>query len=505
MFRNPVMLLALAITATVAVWGLVDTQGLATIAKASTRTMFESRGWFIMLSATVELLVCLWLATSRFGAIKLGQDDEEPEFSTVSWLTMLFAAGMGVGLLFFGAAEPLTHYLTVRNYLGAYQAPRAALLFTDFHWGLHAWGIYGITALVIAYFGFRRGCAQLVSAPIRYMFGETGWPRVVGAACDLMAIVAIAIGLAGSVAMGVYQVQSGVNALFGWESSGVGTTATLFVALCLAFMVPLTVDLGQGMARLSNVAMGIAMLLLLFIVLAGPTRVIMSGIVDSIGVYLSGIVEQSFRTFTFADEKVAGWFEAWTLTYMVWWLAWAPFVGVFIARISRGRTIREFVIGVLLVPTAFSMFWFGAFGSFGFAEAFGARSETADTIVDVVSKDINSTTFFLLDLLPFPTLSTAATALAIFLFVVTSVVSAAYVLAMFSSGGNPDPSTRMKLIWGAILAVLGLVMILANDLDAIRAIIAFGALPFVLIVVLLMVCLLKALRQERTTVERDAR
>jgi len=261
------------------------------------------------------------------------------------------------------------------------------------------------------------------------------------------------------------------------------------------------VDLGQGMARLSNIAMGIAVLLLLFIVLAGPTRVIMSGIVDSIGVYLSNIVEQSFRTFTFADEKVTGWFEAWTLTYMVWWLAWAPFVGVFIARISRGRTIREFVIGVLLVPTAFSMFWFGAFGTLGFAEAFGS----GDAIIDVVSNDINRTTFFLLDLLPWSTLTTAATAIAIFLFVVTSVVSAAYVLAMFSSGGDPDPSTRMKLVWGAILAVLGLVMILANDLDAIRAIIAFGALPFVLIVVLLMMCLLKALRQERTTPEADAK
>ena len=501
MTASPLLIIALAISAAIALWGIVDPQGLGALANSVVLAQFESRGWFIMLSATVELVVCLWLAASRFGAIKLGRDDEEPEFSTVSWLTMLFAAGMGVGLLFFGAAEPLSHFLTVREYVGTYQAPRAALLFTDFHWGLHAWGIYGITALVIAYFGFRRGCAQLVSAPIRYMFGERGWPRLVGAMCDLMAIVAIAIGLAGSVAMGVYQVQSGVNALFGWESSGIGTTATLFVALCLAFLVPLTVDLGQGMARLSNIAMGIAVLLLLFIILAGPTRVIMSGIVDSFGVYLSNIVEQSFRTFTFTDEKVTGWFEAWTLTYMVWWLAWAPFVGVFIARISRGRTIREFVIGVLLVPTVFSMFWFGAFGTFGFAEAFGTDNE----IVDVVSNDINRTTFFLLDLLPFSVLSTAATAIAIFLFVVTSVVSAAYVLAMFSSEGNPDPSTRMKLTWGVILAILGLVMILANDLDAIRAIIAFGALPFVFIVVALMMCLLKALRQERTAMEADAK
>ncbi len=495
------MFTALAITATVTIWGLVDVTGLAAFAKASTVATFESRGWFIMLSVTIELLVCLWLATSRFGAIKLGRDDDEPEFSTVSWLTMLFAAGMGVGLLFFGAAEPMTHFLTFRSHVDPYQAPRVALLFTDFHWGLHAWGIYGITALVIAYFSFRRGCAQLVSAPIRYMFGESGWPRLIGAVCDVMAIVAIAIGLAGSVAMGVYQVQSGVNALFGWEHSGVGTTSVIFVALCLAFLAPLTVDLGKGMARLSNVAMGIAVLLLLFIILAGPTRVIMNGIVDSIGVYLSGIVEQSFRTFTFADEKVKGWFESWTLTYMVWWLAWAPFVGVFIARISRGRTIREFVVGVLLVPTAFSVVWFGAFGTLGFAEAFGA----GDAIVDIVSNDINRTTFFLLDLLPWSTLTTAATAVAIFLFVVTSVVSAAYVLAMFSSGGDPDPSTRTKLIWGAILAVLGLVMILTNDLDAIRAIIAFGALPFVLIVLLLMMCLLKALRQERTMSETDGK
>ena len=492
MFKNTLLIIALALTSVIAVWGIVDTTGLAGFAASLVKVLFKSRGWFIMLTVSVLLLVSIWLAFSPYGKIKLGKDDDQPEFSTISWLTMLFAAGMGVGLLYWGAAEPITHFLLAREYVNEQQAAALARFVTNFHWGLHAWAIYAVTGLVMAYFGFRKGCPTLISAPIQHVFGKVVWTRIVGWLSDLLAIVAIAIGLGGSVAMGVFQVQSGIESLFDVENTGLWLAMVIFVVLCICYILPLMVGLSKGMAVLSNAAMATAGLLMAFVLLAGPTHYLMGGIVEGVGEYIAGVLPHGFKTFTFFDERVVDWFGSWTLTYMVWWLAWAPFVGVFIARISKGRTIREFILGVILVPTTFSIFWFGIFGGMGFFEAL--RTDTP--ITEVVRTNVNNTTFFLLDTLPFSSLTTVATVVAAFLFIVTSVVSAAFVLAMFSTGGDLNPKVRVKLVWGVILGALGLVMILSNSIDAIKSIIALGAMPFVFIVLLLMVCLLKALKME---------
>lgn len=495
MFRNPLLLIALALTSAVSVWGLLDTAGLTAYAQASTQTMFRQRGWFVMLTVSVLFIICLLLALSRYGKVKLGQDDDEPEFSTVSWLTMLFAAGMGVGLLYNGASEPITHYLELIKFRSPYMAKSDALFITNFHWGLHAWAIYGITGLVIAYFGFRKGCPYLVSAPLKYVFGRHRWAGGVGWLGDLLAIYAIAIGLAGSMAMGVFQIQGGLETLFNLQNPGLSLSLPIFGVLVVASLIPCLVDLSKGMATLSNTALGIAVALMIFILLEGPTYFMMSAITDAIGKYIWHVFEQGFRTYTFFDQKVEGWYFSWTLTYMVWWLAWAPFVGVFIARISKGRTIREFIIGVWLVPTVFSIFWFGVFGSMGFYQVINTPQGVRN-ILEVVQTDMAQTTFFLLQKFPLSQLTSAGVVLAAFLFVVTSVVSAAFVLGMFSSGGDPNPSVRIKLIWGIILSALGLVMILSGSLDAVKSIIALSALPFVFIVLLLMVTLLKALKAE---------
>ena len=492
-FFNPLLLVALAITGAIAVWGIVDNEGLAATSSAVVGLMFKSRGWFVMLTASTMLIVTIGLAISPYGKIRLGHDDDRPEFSTVSWLTMLFAAGMGVGLLYWGSAEPLTHFQIAKSVEGEHEGAVAALFVTNFHWGLHAWAIYALTALVLAYFGFRRGCPQLISAPIVKVFGRRAWTRAVGSLSDLLAIVAIAIGLGGSVAMGVFQIQGGVVTLFDLEGGSTALSMGIFVALVLSYLLPLTVDLGKGMALLSNTAMAIAVGLMVYVLLTGPTAFLMSGLVESLGMYVTNVIAQGFKTYTFFDETVTDWFNAWTLTYMVWWLAWAPFVGVFIARISRGRTIREFVLGVVLVPTVFSILWFGVFGGIGFF----AVLHTEAPILEVVANDVSATTFFVLEHLPLAKLTTLATVLAAFLFVVTSVVSAAYVLGMFSSQGDLNPSVKVKLIWGVLLGALALVMILSGSISAIKSIIALGALPFVYIVLLLMVCLLKALKAEK--------
>ena len=491
MFRNPLLIVALLLTASVAVWGMIDAQGVAAFAAKQVKVVFESRGWFVMLTSSLMLFASIGLALSRYGKIKLGREDDEPEFSTTSWMAMMFAAGMGVGLLFYGSAEPISHALIALNYMGPEEAASGALLMTYFHWGLHAWAIYGITALVLAYFGFRRDTPQMVSAPIYSVFGRNGWTKTAGWLIDLLSIYAIAIGLAGSVAMGVFQIQDGIAYLFNLEGSGLGLTLGVFIVLCLAYMVPLTVDLSKGMATLSNTAILLAISLMVWVLLAGPTSFLMNGITEGVGAYVSKVIPHGFMTYTYYDESVRNWFSGWTLNYMVWWLAWAPFVGVFIARISRGRTIREFLMGVLLVPTCFSILWFGVFGGMGFYEAAAGRLDP-----NIVQTNINQTTFLLLGTLPLSFLTVTVTIIAAFLFVVTSVVSAAFVLAMFSSEGNPNPSVRIKLIWGVILGALGLVMILSDSVDAVRQIIALSASPFVFIVLLLMVCLFKALKTD---------
>jgi len=491
-FASPLLITALLATSAIAIWGLVDTVGLAAMAARIVKIQFDSRAWFIMLSVSFMLFVCIGLAFSRYGAIKLGKDDDEPEFSTMSWLTMLFAAGMGVGLLFWGSAEPLTHFDLINEYEIPGAAASQALFITNFHWGVHAWAIYALTGLVIAYFGFRRGCPSLIGAPILDTFGHFRIAGLVSWWCNLLAIVAIAIGVGGSIAMGVFQVQDGIDALFGLDDPGLGFTTIVFVVLCLAYFPPLVVDLGAGMAKLSNAAMAVAGILVIYVLLLGPTHYLLGGIVQAIGEYFNSVLAHGFRTFTFMDAHVGNWFQSWTLTYMVWWIAWAPFVGVFIARISRGRTIREFICGVILGPTLFSILWFGVFGGAGFYAALGGDSQ----IMDLVRNNVSAVTFVILDSFPLPGLTTALVVIAAFLFIVTSVVSAAFVLGMFSTNGNLDPAVRVKLSWGVILGALGYVMILSGDINAIKSIIALGAMPFIFVVLLLVVCLLKTLKKE---------
>ena len=490
---NWLLIIALLCTGAIAVWGVMDAAGLAEVAAAIVAEQFGARGWFIMLNATFMLLISGYLMFSKYGNIKLGGEFDQPEFSTISWLSMLFAAGMGVGLLFYAAAEPLTHYRFFED-KEAQQSANGALFVTNFHWGLHAWAIYAMTGLVIAYFSFRKSLPTLVGASIPAVLGENKLTLSVAWLCNLLAIVAIAIGLAGSVALGVFQVQQGVNQLAGWEYSGMQTTLTIFVVLCVAFTLPLLVDLSKGMAVLSNIAMSIAVLLMIFVLVTGPTSYLMGSTFQSIGDYFGNVVQHGFRTFTFMDESINNWFSDWTLNYMVWWLAWAPFVGVFIARISRGRTIREYLIGVIFVPTMFSIVWFGIFGGVGF---FGVL-RTDLPLLEIVSTNIDAVTFFVLQQFPLTTLTTALVVVAAFLFVVTSVVSAAFVLAMFSTNGNLEPSVKVKLSWGAVLGALGLVMILSGSVSSVRSIIAVGALPFVFITLLLVVCLLKSLKQEES-------
>ncbi|MGI9296056.1 MAG: BCCT family transporter [Pseudomonadales bacterium] len=483
---------SLIVIAAVGIWGVVDPAGVVAVASVAVEQYFRSRGWFVMLSVSGMLILCVALAFSRYGDIRLGADDDQPEFSTPTWIAMLFAAGMGVGLLFWAVAEPLTHFRFARGLMADPLAAHQALLATNFHWGIHAWAIYGATALTIAYFSFRRGTPMLVSAPIVYLFPGERWAGIVGWLSDFMAIVAIAIGVGGSIAMGVFQVADGIDVMLGGDGAGQWLVVLVFVIMVGSYIPPLLVDLGSGMSRLSNLAMAIAIGLVVYTIVLGPTQFLLNSVFGGFGQYLTEAIPRGFQTFTFFEDAVSKWFKDWTLTYMVWWIAWGPFVGVFVARISRGRTIREFVLGVLIGPTVFSIIWFGAFGGIGLFEALRGEGE----LLALTQTNVERVTFALLERLPLSGLTTIATIIAAFLFIVTSVVSAAFVLGTFSTGGDPDPKPRIRLIWGGLLGVIGAAMILSGSIDAVKRLIALGALPFVFITVLLVVCLIRALGEE---------
>ncbi|MDJ0860196.1 MAG: BCCT family transporter [Dinoroseobacter sp.] len=488
---NALLITALSISTAIAAWGVIDPQGFGARAAAIVDAQFNSRGWFIMLVTSGLLLLALFLMFSRFGSVRLGPEGSEPEFSTPAWIAMLFAAGMGVGLLFYGAAEPLVHFATLREFENEPTAAGFALFVTYLNWGFHAWAIYGMVGLVVAYFAFRRGGTLLLSAPLTDVYGRFAFARPLGWIFDLLSIVAIAVGLAGSMAMGVFQIQTGLAKLIGLESAS-SLTLPVFIAMCIAFVIPLRRDLGDGMAKLSNTAMLIAIVLMIYLLIMGPTSYIMNSVVTGFGRYVFGVLPAGFSTAEFFEENIVNWFQSWTLNYMIWWLAWSPFVGVFIARISRNRTVREFLVGVIVAPTLFSILWFGVFGGTAFHDALRGNAE----LLEVNAESLDATTFALLQRLPLDALTQAATILAAFLFVVTSVVSAGFTLAMIGSGGDDNPSPTIRTIWGAVLGALGLAMVLVGDIGLVRSIIAVSALAFVFIVPILVLCLMRSLKKE---------
>jgi len=404
---------------------------------------------------------------------------------------MLFAGGMGAGLLFWGVAEPVTHFAAPPGLDGGTaDAARAAMVITNLHWGLHAWSIYGVCALVIAYFTFRRGGKPLISTPL---IGLVGGPaeRKVLVAADVLGVVAVVFGLAGSLAMGALQVRSGLASVFDVPET-IGVALAILAVLYVAYMTSTLTGVEKGMKLLSNINMVLAISIMLFIMLVGPTAFIFESAVDTLGAYISQIVTLSFRLFPY--EGLTEWSASWTLTYLIWWLAWGPFVGVFIARISRGRTIREFCTGVILVPTLFSILWFAVFGGAGiYVELFGPGGLSA-----LVADNVSEALFAFFGYFPFSWgLSAAALAL-IFIFLVTSADSGTFVLSMMTTNGQLEPPASAKIIWGSLAAVITAATLLSTSVEVARAMATLGAIPFSAVLVLQIVGFLRALSQETT-------
>lgn len=482
--------LALLICAAVGALGILAPGSLASASASITDAIFGALDWYFMVVVTGFFLLSLWLAFGPYGSVVLGQPGDAPEFSMTSWLAMMFAAGIGSGLLFWGVAEPMTHFADPPVELADTPAKaRHAMVITIFHWGMHAWGIYAIAALVLAWFGFRKGTPYLPGAPLRAVF-RGRWVAPVAGLADLIAVIAVALGVAGAIAMGTMQFHNGLATVTDVPPDPLWIRMLILGALFACYTISATTSLDKGIRILSNVNMLLAIALLIFALSVGPTGQLLRGFVTALGDYIAAAPALSLDTYPHSGRS--GWFHGWTLIYFMWWIAWAPFVGIFIARISRGRTVREFALGVIGAPTLFSALWFAVFGGLGL----DAELDGPGGFARLVQENVATACFALFELLPLgPVLTTIAISL-LFVFLVTSADSATYVLGMLTSQGSMDPPVRRKLGWGVSLAVLGGALIIAERVDVVRAIAILGAIPFTLVMLLQVVALLRSMRAE---------
>lgn len=497
---NTVFLVSLICVMGIGVWGLLDPDAMTGAFLGFTDYMLTGISWYWLLISTSFLILAGYMAFGPYANVRLGRDDERPEFSTASWIAMLFAGGMGAGLLFWGAAEPIYHFTSPPGMEGGTpQAARQAMVITNLHWGLHAWSIYGVCALVIAYFSFRRGLSSQISTPILALFkGPAAKP--IAMVADVLGVLAVVFGLAGSLTMGTLQVRGGLAAVFDID----GTLTVSLIIMCVLFvcyMLSATTGVDKGIKILSNINMVIAIAIMVFVIVFGPSRFILETFTDSIGEYFSQLPAMAFKLFPY--EGLAGWTSAWTLTYLIWWLAWGPFVGIFVARISRGRTIREFCIGVILIPSLFSMLWFAAFGGAGiYIELFGGGG-----LAELVFADVTSALFAFLNYFPMGQILGGVACLLIFIFLVTSADSGTFVLSMMTSRGSLNPPLIHKMIWGVMIAVLTAGTLLSGSVTVAKAMAITGALPFSVILLLQIVGFMREIRKERpdSTRPREAR
>ena len=448
-------------------------------------------GWFYILVVAVILLVTVFCMFSRFGDIKLGPDHSTPDYNTITWFSMLFSAGMGIGLMFFGVAEPLMHTLAPPvGEPNTSEAAREAIRITFFHWGFHAWAIYGIVALALAFFAYRYRLPLTLRSALYPLIGE----RIhgpIGNAVDIFAVVSTVLGVATSLGFGVLQINSGLNHLF---DIPVNSTVQILLIIGATLLASLSVSLGldKGVRRLSELNIILAVALLLFVLILGPTVFLIKAYVENTGGYLSEIVGKTFNLYAY--EKT-DWLGGWTLLYWGWWLSWSPFVGMFIARVSRGRTIREFIAGVILLPTAFTFLWMTVFGDSAIDLV---MNQGVQAIADATLKDSSLALYVFLENFPFSSFLSLVAVVMVLVFFVTSADSGALVVDMLASGGNAETPVWQRLFWALAMGGMAIALLLADGLQALSTATLASALPFACVLLVVMWGLVKALREDVT-------
>ncbi len=480
---NSVFLISLIVTIGLTAWGLIFPVQFKAAADASFSFLVNRFGWLYLAVMSLFVIFSLWIGFSKYGKIKLGQDDSKPEYSLISWFAMLFSAGMGIGLVFWGVAEPLNHYINPLGMEGGTEAAKNFALTKSFvHWGLHPWANYAVLALALAYMQFRKGKPGLISSVFIPLIGEKAVNGVVGKIIDILAIFATVAGVATSLGLGAMQINSGLNMEFGVPETNL-VLILIVIIVTILFMISAITGLDKGIKFLSNLNVGVATVLVILTIIIGPTLLIFTNLFKGMGLYVKDIIVDINP---FGKSEWYGW---WTIFYWAWWIAWAPFVGTFIARISKGRTIREFIVGVLLAPTLASFIWFATFGS-----------TALNSGVEVATQAITKTETALFVVMgQYGTMGSIISLVTIVLlctFFVTSADSATFVLGMMSSKGNLNPNTKTKLTWGVIQSVLALTLMLSGGLGMLQTASIVAAFPFIFVMFFAMISMIKALRKE---------
>ena len=459
-------------------------------------------GWFYIFGVTVFLGFLLWIGISRFGHVRLGADDEEPEHSTLTWFGMLFAAGIGSILMFWGVAEPVSHFATPPRggvEPASTDAAHEAMAFTLYHFGLHTWTIFALPALAFAYFIYKRKMPPRVSSIFAPLLGDKVFGPI-GKAIDIVALVGTVFGVATSVGLGTLQINAGLDELFGVAMSPLVQVLIIAIVTAIA-CTSVALGLEKGIKRLSNLNIAMAIGLLIFILITGPTLFLLKGTVESLGVYLSTLRELALWNNVFpASDDLASWQNTWTVFYWAWTITWSPFVGIFIARISRGRTIRQFVFGVLGLPVAFSVLWFGIFGMASFhIELFGSGG-LAQAVVE--EGDIPGALFAFLSNYPLATFLSGLAVLLVVIFFTTSVDSAAMVVDMIASGKDDDVQvspTHQRVVWGVLMGAVGATLLAftgEGGLTALQEVITVIGLPFFVMGFVMMYSLVRGIHDD---------
>ncbi|WP_435105663.1 BCCT family transporter [Arhodomonas sp. AD133] len=454
----------------------------AAVERTAQRTLeatADNFGWLYLLATSGFVLFTITLALSRFGKIRLGPENEPPEFSFMSWLAMIFSGGMGVGLVFWGVAEPIMHLndppLGIAEPRTA-EAAQTGMKYAFFHWGVHQWAIFAVVGLAIAYVRFRHNSHGLISETFRPLLGDRV-DRAWGHAIDILAVLSTIFGVATTLGLGALQINSGLARL-GLLPYSTESQFLIMAALAALFIVSAMTPLKWGIRLLSNANIALAAALLVFVLVLGPTPFILGELTQTAGEYLGNLIEMSLVT---APYSSARWVEQWTMFYWAWGLSWAPFVGSFIARISRGRTIREFVLGVMIVPVMLSMLWFATFGGSAIHfELFGDAG-----IADAVAKEVPAGLYVLLDQLPGGRIAAITAILLVCMFVITSADSATFVLGMFTSKGVLNPTRFVRVLWGSLQLLMAAVLLLSGGLYGLRTVSIIAAFPFMLLMVLM--------------------
>ena len=471
---------------------LIAPEQTQTLLNAAKSGIFANFSWFYVLAFSVFLGFLVILSVSSLGNIKLGNDEEEPEFGFLSWLAMLFAAGMGVGLMFFGVAEPLTHYLSDITTGSAEHKQQEALLHTLFHWGIHAWAVYGTIALALAYFGFR----YKLPLALRSCFYPLLKERIngkLGDLIDIMALLATLFGVITTLGFGASQLGAGLHQL-GWISENSFSLQVVVIAVVMSLAIFSAISgVGKGVKILSELNLTLAFCLLIFVLVAGPTLYLLSAFSDNIGTYLSNLVQLSFKTYVYEQEHT-DWFSGWTILYWAWWCSWAPFVGLFIARISKGRTIREFIFGVLVIPSMFGILWFTVFGN---TAIWLNDGEAAGTLGQMISSP-ETLLFKFLDYLPLSGVTGLVSLVVISLFFITSADSGIYVLNNIASRDKSLAAPRWQAVmWGILMSVVAIVLMQSGGLANLQAMTLLVALPFAMLMLLMCFSLWKGLNADK--------